>query len=155
MPGSGVFSDAVACNAGSTAVDAEASARIASTGAVPAVPEGDPSDRRGGELFPLCGEAFVICSGVFASVGGMDEGLRGWGGDDDAMSVVLERLQYWRDCSDAAFASALESRRQQGCASPQAGTAPPSDSRPMALPGDNEMASIPLRHCGTSRTMSG
>ena len=54
---------------------------------------------RGGEQPPLCGGLYVIRREVYARLGGQDERFRGWGGEDDAMSIKVASL-----CSRIAVA---------------------------------------------------
>lgn len=75
-------------------LDADATAVAVASGAVPPLPAAPPgarSDRRGSERIPLCGGAFVIRRAAFEAAGGMDEEFAGWGGEDDALSIVLRR----------------------------------------------------------------
>lgn len=52
----------------------------------------DPSDRAPpGETRPFCGGSFVIPRSKYFDIGGMDERFMGWGGEDDAMSIKIER----------------------------------------------------------------
>ncbi len=43
------------------------------------------------ERICFCGGAFLVRNGLFRLVGGFDERYIGWGGDDDAMSLKLQR----------------------------------------------------------------
>lgn len=75
-------------------LDADASADALASGTAPQVPPAQPevpADHRGSEQIPLCGGAFVIRRTVYEAVGGMDEEFVGWGGEDDALSIVLRR----------------------------------------------------------------
>ena len=44
-----------------------------------------------GETPPLCGGLVVFQRAIFALVGGWDERFQGWGGEDDAMALKLQR----------------------------------------------------------------
>jgi len=44
------------------------------------------------ESLCLAGGLYVITREFFARIGGMDERFSGWGGEDDAMSIKLQRL---------------------------------------------------------------
>ena len=46
-----------------------------------------------GEALALCGGLFVIRRTAFAHVGGFDERFLGWGGEDDAMTIKVERAR--------------------------------------------------------------
>lgn len=48
--------------------------------------------QRAGEFPPLCGGLYVIRREVYARLGGQDERFRGWGGEDDAMSIKVGKL---------------------------------------------------------------
>lgn len=73
-------------------LDPESSDRAIASGDLTSLMAGEPSDERGPERIPLCGGAFVIRRSAFAQAGGMDEDFEGWGGEDDALSIVLGRL---------------------------------------------------------------
>ncbi len=47
---------------------------------------------RAGEVPPLCGGSYVIRRDVYERLGGQDERFRGWGGEDDAMSIKVAKL---------------------------------------------------------------
>ena len=52
----------------------------------------DASDRRGArEQLCFCGGAFMMRRSLHQHMGGFDERYLGWGGEDDAMSLRLER----------------------------------------------------------------
>ena len=73
-------------------LDESESVRVAESGEVPSeVPVSTDSSRRH-ERIPLAGGILVIDRETYLSAGGMDETFRGWGGEDDAFSRVLERL---------------------------------------------------------------
>ncbi|MBF5004250.1 galactosyltransferase-related protein [Diaphorobacter caeni] len=59
----------------------------------PSSPSGKPGREAIGEQLPLCGGMFAIRSDAFFHIGGWDERFVGWGGEDDAMSVKLQRAQ--------------------------------------------------------------
>ena len=46
-----------------------------------------------GEALPLCGGLFAIRRTAFAHLGGFDERFVGWGGEDDAMTIKVERAR--------------------------------------------------------------
>jgi hypothetical protein len=46
-----------------------------------------------GERLVLCGGWFAMRSAAFAALGGFDERFVGWGGEDDAMSIKVERAR--------------------------------------------------------------
>jgi glycosyl transferase family 7 (putative galactosyltransferase) len=46
-----------------------------------------------GESIVLCGGLFVIRRDAFAHIGGFDERFVGWGGEDDAMTIKVERAR--------------------------------------------------------------
>ncbi len=46
-----------------------------------------------GEHLVLCGGAFVIRRDAFFAIGGFDERFVGWGGEDDALSEMVERAR--------------------------------------------------------------
>ncbi len=46
-----------------------------------------------GESIVLCGGVFVIRRDAFVHIGGFDERFVGWGGEDDAMSIKVERAR--------------------------------------------------------------
>ena len=73
--------------------EAETQALIA--GALDAAAVNVP-DRRGrsrvGEQPPLCGGVYVMRAEVYERLGGQDERFRGWGGEDDAMSMKVRAL---------------------------------------------------------------
>lgn len=72
-------------------LDSIQSRQVRETGRVPAglVESADPS--RSLEHVPLAGGILVIDRDTYLSLGGMDESFRGWGGEDDAFSTVLQR----------------------------------------------------------------
>lgn len=72
-------------------LDEAASAEVASGAPLPTLPAGGHDDDRGGERIPLCGGLVIMRGSAYASVGGMDEAFRGWGGEDDALSIALIR----------------------------------------------------------------
>ncbi len=45
-----------------------------------------------GEFPPLCGGIYVIGRDTYERLGGQDERFRGWGGEDDAMSIKVGTL---------------------------------------------------------------
>ncbi|RFF29293.1 glycosyltransferase family 2 protein [Wenzhouxiangella sediminis] len=52
------------------------------------------SDREAkGEFPPFAGGAVMMTQGVYDRMGGWDERFLGWGGEDDAMSYLLERAR--------------------------------------------------------------
>ena len=57
----------------------------------------DPSAPRNrdavGERLVLCGGWFAIRRDAFAALGGFDERFVGWGGEDDAMTIKVERTR--------------------------------------------------------------
>jgi GT2 family glycosyltransferase len=44
------------------------------------------------ESICFCGGAFLVDSDFYREIGGQDERFEGWGGEDDAMSVKIDRL---------------------------------------------------------------
>ncbi len=51
-----------------------------------------PTDRTSqGEHLPLCGGLVIFHRSYFSLLGGWDERFQGWGGEDDAMGVKVER----------------------------------------------------------------
>jgi len=46
-----------------------------------------------GESIVLCGGVFVIRRDAFVHIGGFDERFLGWGGEDDAMTIKVERAR--------------------------------------------------------------
>lgn len=57
------------------------------------VRRGQAPDREGiGEFVCFCGGLFLIRRSVYDTLGGFDERFLGWGGEDAAMSVKIERL---------------------------------------------------------------
>ena len=55
---------------------------------------GAPRNRDGvGERLVLCGGWFAIRRDAFAALGGFDERFVGWGGEDDAMTLKVERVR--------------------------------------------------------------
>lgn len=46
-----------------------------------------------GEAIVLCGGLFAIRRDAFAHIGGFDERFIGWGGEDDAMTIKVERTR--------------------------------------------------------------
>ena len=46
-----------------------------------------------GERLVLCGGWFAIRRDAFAALGGFDERFVGWGGEDDAMTIKVERMR--------------------------------------------------------------
>jgi hypothetical protein len=46
-----------------------------------------------GESLVLCGGLFVIRRDAFVHIGGFDERFVGWGGEDDAMTIKVERAR--------------------------------------------------------------
>jgi GT2 family glycosyltransferase len=46
-----------------------------------------------GEHVVIGGGVFALQSGIFARLGGFDERFLGWGGEDDAMSLKIQRLR--------------------------------------------------------------
>lgn len=46
-----------------------------------------------GETFSLCSGTFIISRDLFDKLGGWDERFLGWGGEDDALSYKLQRMQ--------------------------------------------------------------
>ncbi len=65
--------------------------RLADGDPFPTTPSPERDDDRSGELIPLCGGAVIIRTDTYVRVGGMDETFEGWGGEDDALSIALER----------------------------------------------------------------
>jgi GT2 family glycosyltransferase len=60
----------------------------------PPRPAGTPPSREAkNEYVVFAGGLFVIQRDVYLRIGGFDERFRGWGGEDDAMSVKLRRAQ--------------------------------------------------------------
>jgi hypothetical protein len=51
------------------------------------------SREAGGEYVVICGGLFVMRAAAFRQLGGWDERFRGWGGEDDALSYLLQRQQ--------------------------------------------------------------
>ena len=47
---------------------------------------------RNDEQLCFCGGLFVVHRATYFELGGMDERFQGWGGEDNAMSIKLERL---------------------------------------------------------------
>lgn len=72
-------------------LDEAATAAVAAGGPFPESPPGERDDRRAGEHIPLCGGLVILRSQAYTAVGGMDPAFRGWGGEDDALSVALAR----------------------------------------------------------------
>lgn len=66
-------------------------AAIAAGGPWPESARGQHDDNRAGERIPLCGGLVVVRTDAYAEAGGMDESFRGWGGEDDALSMALMR----------------------------------------------------------------
>lgn len=73
--------------------EAESAAIRADPGLIAGIRAEDrPTDRTDiGEHSPLCGGLVLINHNFFTLLGGWDERFRGWGGDDDAMSIKIER----------------------------------------------------------------
>jgi hypothetical protein len=61
---------------------------------VPARPAGAPPSREGKQEYVVfAGGLFVIQRDAYWRLGGFDERFRGWGGEDDAMTVKLQRAR--------------------------------------------------------------
>jgi N-terminal domain of galactosyltransferase len=75
--------------------DQEMSQKIIDTGELPATQSDEDtleeSGRRDHEYIPVCGGIVVVRRSAFETAGGMDENFSGWGGEDDALSVALDR----------------------------------------------------------------
>ncbi|HVJ75794.1 MAG TPA: galactosyltransferase-related protein [Casimicrobiaceae bacterium] len=72
------------------------SARVRELGpaAAPGRDPAGPRNRDGiGERLVLCGGWFAIRRDAFAALGGFDERFVGWGGEDDAMTIKVERAR--------------------------------------------------------------
>lgn len=71
-------------------------ARVLELGDAGAIPR-DPASPRNrdaiGERLVLCGGWFAIRRDAFAALGGFDERFVGWGGEDDAMTMKVERVR--------------------------------------------------------------
>lgn len=52
-----------------------------------------PDRERGGEFPPFAGGSILLSRQTFVAMGGWDERFVGWGGEDDAMSYLLERAR--------------------------------------------------------------
>lgn len=59
--------------------------------ALASTPSPQRTRKAAGEHLPLCGGMFAIRADAFFHVGGWDERFVGWGGEDDALSVKLQR----------------------------------------------------------------
>jgi hypothetical protein len=73
----------------------EKSTRRLWEGDLPAEAGIDPArlNRRGeGEHLCFCGGVYLIRRECYLDIGGQDERFTGWGGEDDAMSIKLQRL---------------------------------------------------------------
>ena len=74
-----------------------------------------PPDRTGaGERLPVCCGVVVFQSPVFALVGGWDERFLGWGGEDDAMDIKLQRAGITPQVLDRRDGFHLHHRRANG-----------------------------------------
>lgn len=66
-------------------------------GGIDAAPRELPASRldrtAGGERIVLCGGWFAIRRDAYAALGGFDERFVGWGGEDDAMTIKVERAR--------------------------------------------------------------
>lgn len=75
--------------------DQEMSQKIIDTGELPETQNDEitleEAGRRNHEYIPVCGGIVVLRRSVFEAAGGMDENFSGWGGEDDALSVALDR----------------------------------------------------------------
>jgi hypothetical protein len=64
---------------------------VMATGELPEATSGPREDARGSDRLSLCSAMVILRAQVYRDVGGMDESLVGWGGEDDALSIVLVR----------------------------------------------------------------
>lgn len=85
-------------------LDESATAAIAAGGPWPDSAQGQRDDNRAGERIPLCGGLVVVRADTYADAGGMDESFRGWGGEDDALSMALMRTGKQCGILDSAVA---------------------------------------------------
>ncbi|MGB0513795.1 MAG: galactosyltransferase-related protein [Wenzhouxiangellaceae bacterium] len=61
---------------------------------LPARADQNTSDRQArGEFMPLAGASVLMSRSAYLAVGGWDERFLGWGGEDDAMSDLLQRAK--------------------------------------------------------------
>lgn len=75
-------------------LDADETARVLAGGSVDLhdLPAERLNRQRSGEVLCFCGGAYLVRRAVYDRVGGQDERFLGWGGEDDAMSIKLQKL---------------------------------------------------------------
>ncbi len=91
------FNKSAACNRGFQIVDADVVAfvdadMVMNAGILPPPRRRPRDDRRGTETIPACGGLVMMQSERYLRAGGMDDRFFGWGGEDDALSVALARI---------------------------------------------------------------